>query len=1047
MKTLKITNFYIPVLVFFLTLLGQVTLAQNFIFNEDISPEKEDSKLKYGLQGLVKTYESSKVQGTFPSNTSDITFDNNVYFIKQDSILIDAIAENEGTNLVEELKAKKIKITAHYGKIVTCWVSFEQLFVFETLKTCRWIQPTLKPIRNSGVVQTQGDLAQRSDLARNATGLNGSGVKVGVLSDSYNNLNGATSGINAGELPGTGNPNGLTTPVTVLQDLASGGSDEGRAMLEIIHDVAPNAQLYFNTAFGGKASFANGITALANNGCKVIIDDILNLSEAMFQDDIVAQAVNNVKNNQEVTYLSAAGNSTNKSYENSFQPSGVNYNINSVLQEAHNFGTSTNQVLLLPITIPQGGNISFALQWNQPYFSISGGSGATTDLNFFLLNNSNSIVAGNITNEVGLDAVTTIINYTNSTSNTVFYLLITKRIGASPSKIKFIAYSGNSSLMNGLFSNSGSITGLLSSTSSGHANADGAIAVGASNFNQTPAFGINPPQIASYSSYGGVPILFNQSGVAITPIIRNKPEVVAPAGGNTSFFGSDSNIDTDTYPNFFGTSAAAPHAGAVAALMLQAKPTATPNDIKAALIGSCVDMGTAGFDFITGNGLIRADNAVLSFYSITANTPTNTVLCQGGSFSFSFASVGTFGSGNIYNVQLSNSSGSFTSPTIIGSFTSTTNSGTITGIIPINTLVGSGYRIRIVPTKPAKASNEIAISIISVLSQPLAFTTSSATVCQGNNNVIYTIPVVAGATNYTWNYSGTGATFSSTSNSVTVNFSATATAGDISVVANNACGSSPARTLAIIVNSTPTQPLAFTTSSATVCQGNNNVIYTIPIVAGATNYTWTYSGTGATFTSTSNSVTVSFSTTATAGILSVTANNTCGNSPARTLAITVNSTPTQPLAFTTLSATVCQGNNNVIYAIPVVAGATNYTWTYSGTGATFTSTSNSVTVNFSASATAGTLSVTANNACGSSPARTLAIIVNSTPTTPTTSQSGDWNVISNWQCGFIPTSVTDAIISFGNVMTINGVMVEAKKLINNGGTVQFLNSSILKLNN
>jgi hypothetical protein len=178
----------------------------------------------------------------------------------------------------------------------------------------------------------------------------------------------------------------------------------------------------------------------------------------------------------------------------------------------------------------------------------------------------------------------------------------------------------------------------------------------------------------------------------------------------------------------------------------------------------------------------------------------------------------------------------------------------------------------------------------------------------------------------------------------------------------------------------------------------------------------------------------------------LTANTVCGRLSNNSKSITINCI-VQPSAFTVSSPTVCQGNSNVTYTVPVVSGATNYTWTYSGSGATFTSTSNSVTVNFSSIATAGTLSVIANNTCGNSPARTLAIIVNTAPTVPTTSQSGDWNVTLNWQCSFIPTSVTDAIISFGNIITINGVMVQAKKLINNGGTVHFLNGGSLKLNN
>ena len=92
---------------------------------------------------------------------------------------------------------------------------------------------------------------------------------------------------------------------------APGNSGEGTAMLEIVHDLAPGAQLYFATAWLGAASFANNIIALANAGCRVIVDDVGYFSESPFQDDVISQAVNTVTANG-VLYFSSAGNSGNK---------------------------------------------------------------------------------------------------------------------------------------------------------------------------------------------------------------------------------------------------------------------------------------------------------------------------------------------------------------------------------------------------------------------------------------------------------------------------------------------------------------------------------------------------------------------------------------------------------------------------------------------------------------------------------------------------------------------------------------------------------------
>jgi hypothetical protein len=106
-------------------------------------------------------------------------------------------------------------------------------------------------------------------------------------------------------------------------------------------------------------------------------------------------------------------------------------------------------------------------------------------------------------------------------------------------------------------------------------------------------------------------------------LIRAKPEIVAPDGGNTSFFNPFGNgdipQDTDTFPNFFGTSAAAPHAAGVAALMIDAQKlhTITPGQIKGILETHALDMDNPytpgfdkGFDYASGYGFVQADKAV-----------------------------------------------------------------------------------------------------------------------------------------------------------------------------------------------------------------------------------------------------------------------------------------------------------------------------------------------------------------------------------------------------------------------------------------------------
>jgi hypothetical protein len=169
------------------------------------------------------------------------------------------------------------------------------------------------------------------------------------------------------------------------------------------------------------------------------------------------------------------------------------------------------------------------------------------------------------------------------------------------------------------YNTSPAIPGQFASTIVGHANSEGAIATAASWYRTTPAFGNAVPVAEYFSSLGGTRILFDKKGNRIAPQVRRKPDFTAPDGGNTSFFTSDDAGDDDSHPNFFGTSAAAPHAAGVAALMIDAQKikTITPSQIRGILAANTYDMDNRftpgfdkGFDWQTGTGLIKADKAV-----------------------------------------------------------------------------------------------------------------------------------------------------------------------------------------------------------------------------------------------------------------------------------------------------------------------------------------------------------------------------------------------------------------------------------------------------
>ncbi len=609
------------------------------------------SKLSYELQRLLPGFVPIQTEG------DQLVFDQIMYDAKG-NVVVRLLAKTGSAVLVNELRAKNFDIIVTTKFTVTISVPVSRLNELENVQEMRKANAEYKP--SHGAVVSQGDTAMKSHLARVTYGVNGAGVKVGVLSDSYNNLGGAAAGVTNGELPGPGNPNGFTTPVSVLADLSSGGSDEGRAMVEIIHDVAPGAPQAFATAFvGGQAGFANNIIALKDATCKVIVDDVFYFAEPFFQNGLIAQAVNTVKA-AGVSYFSAAGNSARTAYANNFRAGSFTFpGITMSNVPAHNFAAPGDpDVYMLQITGLAAATYTVVLQWDEPFPSVSGGAGAQTDMDIYWYNAAGTVpVPSTPTNNIGLDPIEQLqISTSGGTRN----LAIRHTAGPAPQNLRIVIFTNGLPLT---FGNT-AIPGINASTLVGHANAAGAIAVGAAPWFRTPAYGVNPPVIESFSSLGGTPILFDDAGNRLSaPILYSKPEITGPDGGNNSFFGNDSNQDPDTFRNFFGTSAAAPHAAAVAALMIQSRngqSPLTPDQIKTVMENSTIDMDDpdiagfqTGFDFRTGHGLLQADLALAQVNCttpITLTTGTIPNICQ-GTKSFTIPYTATTGSPISYSIS------------------------------------------------------------------------------------------------------------------------------------------------------------------------------------------------------------------------------------------------------------------------------------------------------------------------------------------------------------------------------------------------------------
>ena len=547
-------------------------------------------------------------------------------------VLVEAVA-NPGrvAALRADLEAMGLRGAAAAGLVVSGWLPMDALDEAAALKTLRFARPPRPVVRGASVLQeqqqqqtgsvvSQGVVAMRAGQARNQFDVDGDGVTVGVLSDSYDCLGGEADDVASGDLP---------SDVNVLAEgpACSLKSDEGRAMAQIVHDVAPESDIAFHTASGGIPRFAQGIRELAAAGAEVIVDDTGYPNAPMFQEGRVAQAVNDVVGDG-VAYFSAAGNSGDQSYESTFRSSGE---AGSVSDSLHDFNPRADIDSFQDIAVPQDGSVKIRFQWAQPYFSAGSNEGARSDVDVFLTDLSGTIQARSVDSNIGRDPVE-VLQFSNDEyidanddgrHDEQFYLVLKLFAGPAPNFMKYI-YSGIRSSVEEY--------NTYSSTLFGHPNASGAEAVGASRFYFTPQFNsaAEVPIIKTSSALGGTPILFGPNGDRLTePEVRRKPNIVGPDGGNTTFFDDDfpdilegGNVpgEDDSLPNFSGTSAAAPHVAGVAALMLDAASGLSPFEVYRALEGTATDMDPIrngefeaayeGFGLKTGYGYVDAVAAI-----------------------------------------------------------------------------------------------------------------------------------------------------------------------------------------------------------------------------------------------------------------------------------------------------------------------------------------------------------------------------------------------------------------------------------------------------
>jgi subtilisin family serine protease len=582
------------------------------------------------------------------------------------------------------------------GPLISARVPVAALGKLAALLSLEYADPVLAitSAASQGKVRSQGDDALNADVAR-ASGLDGTGVTVGVMSDSYNCnppafLAGAPTSTAAQDVT----THDVPPNVQVLDNGPCPGTDEGRAMVQLVHDVAPGASQKFHTAFNSLRNFADGILALQAAGSNVIVDDVIYFAENMFSDGIIAQAADkSVKNG--ATYFSSAGNQARQSYESAYRetlvpvPGSGNLNGNGgpFVLRAHDFQEGAGTDTLQKIHVTQSGGqavVLFSFQWDQPFRSSTayaqltdpnGDSprGATGDMDMLIYDDNGVLlplcppgVARGITcqlagqRNIGRNAVDIgllVVTGPKSQSGD-FFIRFVRAAGAAPQHVKYVFFE---------FAGSMQIVthDTKSGTAYGHTNAHNVASVGASSWYLTPRFdsyfsalvkdtpgACNPGAcLNDFSSAGKIPIYLDKYGVPLAMAeIRETPRFTGPDGGNTTFFFFDSSFDdddndgcnspistfitkcldnpADEFPNFFGTSASAPHVAGVAALMLDKNSGLTAQQINTILSNTAHDMTKrevrvvpgpgnsvfsplpAGYDFDSGHGFVDAADAL-----------------------------------------------------------------------------------------------------------------------------------------------------------------------------------------------------------------------------------------------------------------------------------------------------------------------------------------------------------------------------------------------------------------------------------------------------
>ncbi|WP_209628819.1 S8 family serine peptidase [Methanofollis sp. W23] len=461
--------------------------------------------------------------------------------------------------------------------VAAAWVRVDRLKDLASLEDVRRIESVTPPVVYTGPISGESDAVLGTAEVRAETGYGGEGMKVGIISDSADQWQEAAA---SGDLPPS---------VRVLYDID--GIDEGTAMLEVVHDTAPGASLYFHSGLPNKITFVSAVAALAEAGCDVVCDDIGWFDEPYFEDGYVASYVHEAVENEDLVYVSAAGNDALGHYEGDFRDDGHGYHLFS--EES----TLIRAVVDPPIDGMQTTLLQVVLQWDEPW------GHASSDYDLFLVTregnrfveiaNSSRVQDGD---DVPMEEI--MVEYFGEAPGEV-YLSVALHEG-EPRTLEMFVLGG------GFFDDPAATPG---DSVFGHPAVPGVVAAGAVRAD-------DPTEIEFFSSEGPATVTRPRREV------RSKPDVCGVGMARVSGAGGFGKA-------FYGTSASAPAVAGAVATVWGIHRDRTPAEVREALYESAVDLGDPGWDPVYGHGRVDAPamlnalstpstNVSLSFVPATA---------------------------------------------------------------------------------------------------------------------------------------------------------------------------------------------------------------------------------------------------------------------------------------------------------------------------------------------------------------------------------------------------------------------------------------------